>query len=175
MTIASNPSYTVHVPNPSLAIAQTSKVKNVQTTSSKQLGGKKKNKEKYEKSYFEKGGEKFKQPKDEDNKTKCKVKYPCMVCKEDYFMKDYPHLDMVLQYLQRGGSYAQLMVMTNPFPPWHQQMIVLNPKGHLGHPPQEGPPSNANIMILNSMIGLSTQDKNYNIPEVPKDITSTSQ
>lgn len=45
MTISKNPSSIVHVPNPSPATSQTSKVHTVQTTSSKKPRGKRKTKE----------------------------------------------------------------------------------------------------------------------------------
>lgn len=54
-------------------------------------------------------------------------------------------------------------------------MVTQNPGGHLGEPPKGGDPSNTNIMMMNSMIGLSTPAKNYDIQEVLKDQPSTSQ
>lgn len=81
--------------NPSPTTAQTSKVNNIQTTSSKQPKGKQKKKGKSMKTYFEKGGEKTQQFTAKGNKNKHKVKYPCMVCKENHFTKDYPFLSKV--------------------------------------------------------------------------------
>jgi hypothetical protein len=43
------------------------------------------------------------------------------------------------------------------------------------HPPEGGAASNDNIMMLNSMIGLFTRVKNYDIYDLPKDQPSTSQ
>ena len=54
-------------------------------------------------------------------------------------------------------------------------MVAQNPGGHPGHPPPWVAPLNANIMMLNSMIGISTCANNYDISEVPKDKLSTSQ
>ena len=56
-------------------------------------------------------------------------------------------------------------------------MVAQNFGSHLGHPLQGGAPSNAKIMMLNSTIGISTQAKNYDIPEenLSKDQPSISQ
>lgn len=53
-------------------------------------------------------------------------------------------------------------------------MVAQNTRAHLSHPLQGGAPYTANIMMLNSMIGISTQAKNYDITELPKDQPSTS-
>lgn len=95
----------------------------VQTTSSKELGGKNKIKAKYKKSSIEQGGEKSQQPPTEGSTNKCKFKNPFMICKEDYFMKDCPRLAEIHQYLKRGGSSSQPAVLTNHFPPQNQQMV----------------------------------------------------
>ena len=56
-------------------------------------------------------------------------------------------------------------------------MVTRNPRGYPGHPPQGDISANANIMMLNSMIGISMQAKNYDIPKVnlSKDQLSTSR
>ena len=56
-------------------------------------------------------------------------------------------------------------------------MVEKNLGGHLGNASQGGVPSNSNITMLNSMIGLSTWAKNYDIPKanLSKDQPSTSQ
>lgn len=149
MTIASNASSTAPIPNPSPTTSQTYEVHTFQTTSSKKPGGTNKNKGKSKKSFAGQGGEQAEQPPAKGSRNKNKVKYPCMICKEDHFMKDCPHLIRVHQYLEWGGSCSQPLVLTNPFPPQHQQMVTLNPRNLLWHSPQGGSLSNANIMMLN--------------------------
>ena len=41
-------------------------------------------------------------------------------------MKYYPYLAKVHKYHERGGSSSQPMILTNPFPPYHQQMVAQN-------------------------------------------------
>lgn len=72
MTISSNHSSVSPITNPSLATSQTFEVNTIQTTSSKQLGGKKKNKGKYKIFSSKQGGEQTKQPINEPNNTKVK-------------------------------------------------------------------------------------------------------
>jgi hypothetical protein len=119
-TKATNPSSSVHTNTPSKPSSQTSEVNMVQSTTPKnpqQSEGKnkgnnnKKNKNSSEQSF----------PKTQENNTegkrKQKDKYPCMICKEDHFTKDCPHLTEIHQYLERGTSSSTPAVLTNPFPP----------------------------------------------------------
>lgn len=175
LTISINPSSVVPIPNPSPTTSQTFEVHIVQNTSCKQPRGKKKNKGKLKKFSFEKRGKQSQQLTTKGSQNKRKVKYPCMICKEYHFTKDCPHLVKVHQFLEQGSYSSQPAVLTNPFPPRHQQMVSQNPGNHQGHPPQGGAPSNANIMMLNFMIGLFMRANNYDIPKVPKDQPSTSQ
>ena len=100
MTITSNPSSYTTITNPSPATAQTLKVNLVQSTSSKKPKGKNKSKGKSKKDYFEWGGEQTQKSTPKGNKNNKKIKYPCMLCKEDHLSKDYPHLSKVHQYLE---------------------------------------------------------------------------
>ena len=100
MTISRDPSLFVPLPNPSPSSSQTFEVHIVQTTSSRQLGGKNKNKGKSKKSSAKQGCEQTQQTPTEGSKNKCKFKYPCMICKEDKFMKYYPYLTKVHQYIE---------------------------------------------------------------------------
>jgi hypothetical protein len=71
----------------------------VQSSSSQQPRGKKKNKGKSKK--YSNYQESIKtQHLDVRGKNKRKENYPCMVCKEEHFTKDLPHLTEVDQYLE---------------------------------------------------------------------------
>jgi hypothetical protein len=65
--------------------AQTSEVNAVQSTSSQQPGGKKKNKGKSKKPSNEQDN-----PKTVDTQPTRKPKSPCMICEEDHYMKYFP-------------------------------------------------------------------------------------
>jgi hypothetical protein len=72
-----------------------------------------------------------------------------------------PHLVEVHQYLKRGGSPSQPVVLTNPFPQ-QQQMITQVPA-----PPPNGnaESSTTNVMMVKSMVALTTREKNYDSQE----------
>lgn len=126
MTLAINPSSVVPIINTTPTTAQTSKVNTIQTNSSKKPRGKNKNKGKSKKASSKKGGEKTQQLIAKGNKNKFKFKYPCMVCKEDNLTKEFPCFVKVRQYLKQGSSSSQLVILTNIFPPQHQQMVSQN-------------------------------------------------
>ena len=100
MTIANNPSSIAPITNPYPTNTHTFEVNTIQSTSSKKLRDKKNNKGRFKKTSSEQGGEETKQPATEGNNNKCKVTYPCMVCKEDHFMRYCPHLAEVHKYLE---------------------------------------------------------------------------
>jgi hypothetical protein len=67
----------------------------VQSTSSQQPGGKKKNKGKSKKPSNEQDN-----PKSVDTQPTRKPKSPCMICEEDHYMKYFPHREVVTKYLK---------------------------------------------------------------------------
>jgi hypothetical protein len=73
----------------------------VQSISSQQSRGKKKNKGK-SKKYSNQQESKNTQDPNVGGKNKRKVKYPCMVCKEDHFTKDFPHLARFINTSSEG-------------------------------------------------------------------------
>jgi hypothetical protein len=100
---ATNPSSSVHTSTPMKPPSQTSEVNSVQSTAPKNphpSGGKKKgNNNKKNKNSSEQSGPKT-QENNVEGKPKRKVKYPCMICKEDHFTKDCPCLTEIHQYLE---------------------------------------------------------------------------
>jgi hypothetical protein len=102
LTIATNPTSCACTTNLNLAPAQTSKVNMVQSTTSKNpqqsRGKKKNNNNKKKKNSSEKQARKPKTPMLGGGGGK--VKYPCMVCKEDHFTKYFPHLAEAHQHLE---------------------------------------------------------------------------
>jgi hypothetical protein len=92
------------VPNTTttFAPAQISEVNMVQSTSSQQLGGKKKHKGKSKKSSNEQDN-----PKSVDTQPTRKPKSPCMICGEDHYMKYFPHRVVVMIYLKGTSQPVQ--------------------------------------------------------------------
>jgi DNA-directed RNA polymerase subunit M/transcription elongation factor TFIIS len=90
LTEAINPTSSAPKTNSTLAPSQTYEVNTVKSSTlknPKKFGGKKKNNnKKKKKNAFEQIGHKTQDP-NVGRKIKRKVKYPCMVCKEDHFTK----------------------------------------------------------------------------------------
>jgi hypothetical protein len=96
------------------APAQTSEVNVVQSTSSQQPRGKKKNKGKSKKPSNEKDN-----PKSVDTQLTRKPKSPCMICEEDHYMKEFLHREVVTKYLKGTSQLVQQqhLVSWNHVPP----------------------------------------------------------
>jgi hypothetical protein len=140
---------------------QTSEVNAVQSTSSQQPGGKKKNKGKSKNS-----SNPQESTKTVDTQPKGKLKFPCMICAEDHYTKDFPHREEVTKFL-KGTS--QPAVLTNPFLIQQQQMVAQNPAppqgGNAGHPHHEDASSStAQVLMCNGIVSLTTRAKTYDTP-----------
>ena len=87
-----------------------------------------------------------------------------MICGEDHYTKGCPHREEVNKFL-KGNS--QPIVLTNPFPPQHQQMVAQNPAplkgGHAGHPSQVDASTCARVLMCTETIDLNTRAKTYDI------------
>jgi hypothetical protein len=55
-----------------------------------------------------------------------KLKFPCLACKEDHFTKDCPHLADIQKYVEQSKN-PKPVVLTNPFPAQHQQLVAQVP------------------------------------------------
>jgi len=86
-------------------------------------------KEKEKKKKTDQPEEKLKNPLIED-KEKCKLKYPCLICDEDHYTKYCLHRADVNHFLK--GTSRKPIVLTNPFPFQQIQMVTLEQPSTLG-------------------------------------------
>ena len=146
-----------------LAPVKTSEVNAVQFTSSQQSRGKKKNiptKGKNRKASNQQETTQTQEPTAEP-KQKRKAKFPCMICEDEHYTKDYPHKEKVMKFL-KGNS--QPTVLTDPFPPQQQQMVAQNHAPSQGGKPGHGDASTSAhvLMMSNETVVLTTRAKTYN-------------
>jgi hypothetical protein len=150
---------------------QISKVNAVQSSPSQQSEGKKKTKNKTKNNN--------EQPKNQaqtpatEKKPQQKLKFPCIICGDDHYTRDYPHHNEVAKIFQGNSQPA---ILTQPFPQ-HQSMVshTPSPGGSSSHPYDEASTS-AHIYMFNG-INLNTHFKTYDTPGNPekgKDTNGTS-
>ena len=65
-------------------------------------------------------------PSGNNKKGKKKLKFPCLACKEDHFTKDCLRLADVQKYVEQSKNPTPV-VLTNPFPTQHQQLVAQVP------------------------------------------------
>jgi ribosomal protein L44E len=72
-------------------------------------------------------------------KEKKKLKFPCNICNKDHLTHQFPQMDEIHIYLSQQGAPWKPIILTNPFPPQQQKMVVTNPPlpqgGTHGNPP----------------------------------------
>ena len=106
-----------------------------------------------------------------DKKERRKVKFPCKLCLEDHLTHHCPKMEEAKRLLEQKDAQPQPAVLTNPFPPQAQQMVVgtnvpAPPQGgNQGAPPQGGGPSNAVVCFCESDVHVQTRARNYDVPE----------
>ena len=61
-----------------------------------------------------------------NKKGKKKLKFPCLAYKEDHFTKDCLHLAGIQKYVEQSKNPTPI-VLTNPFPAQHQQLVAQVP------------------------------------------------
>jgi hypothetical protein len=93
----------------------------IQSASSQQPRGKKTNKGKSKKTSNQR--ESTKPQNIVDTKPKVKVKFPCLIFKDEHYTKYCPHHEEVTKFL---NGTSQTTMLTNPFPPQQQQMVSQN-------------------------------------------------
>jgi hypothetical protein len=142
----------------------------VQFSPSEQSRGKKKTKNKSKNNN--------EQPKNQvqtpatKKKTQRKLKFPCIICGENHYIRDCPLRNEVAKIFQEKSQPA---VLTQPFP--QQQSMVAqtpSPGGSSSHPHDEAS-SSAHIYMFNG-INLNTCSKTYDTPgnlDKGKDTNST--
>lgn len=105
-----------------------------------------------------KGKNKVDQPKQDPPKppveesAKRKPKYPCLICDEDHYTKDYPRRSEVIHLLK--GAPGTPAMLKEPFPS-HQTQMVANPS-------QSSSPFSSQAFIARKIpIHISTRSKKY--------------
>jgi hypothetical protein len=151
--------------NDTLYLPQTqiSEVNAVQSTPSQQTGGKKKTKNKNKKNNNNEQPKAQTQTPANEKQPQQKLKFPCLICGDDHYTRDYPHRDEVAK-LFKGNS--QPVMLTQPFP--QQQSMVAqtpSPGGSSSHPHDEAS-SSAHIYMFNG-INLTTLSMTYDTPVKP--------
>ena len=93
-----------------------------------------------------------------NNKGKNKLKFMCLACKEDHLTKDYSCLADVQKFMEQSKNPTPV-VLTNPFPTQHQQMVaqvpVQQPTNQSAVSPSRASSSSVNILMVDSQIGNS--------------------
>ena len=98
-----------------------------------------------------------------NNRGDKKLKFPCLACKEDHFTKDYPCLADVPKFVEQSKNPTPVM-LTNPFPTQHQQMVAQvpaqQPANQSAVAPSGASSSSVNILMVAS-VDLTMRSKNY--------------
>jgi hypothetical protein len=116
----SNPKYTTtsvqNVTLPTPSPGKTSKVNTVQSTTTSKYQNKKKGKgkNKEDKTNNQQPDKPKTQPV--DDKEKRKPRYPCLICGEDHYTKDFPRRAKVTKFLQGTGTPPTPIILSQPFP-----------------------------------------------------------
>jgi hypothetical protein len=61
-----------------------------------------------------------------DDKDKHKPCYPCLICGDDHYTKDYPRRAEVTKFLQRTPKPPTSVVLSQPFPSQQQAQLVIH-------------------------------------------------
>jgi hypothetical protein len=100
--------------SPTPPTGKTSKVNSVQSTPARKNKSKKgKGKNKEDKNNLQ--SEKIKTPP-VDNRDKRKPQYPCLICGDDHYTKDFPRRAEVTKFLQGTTKPPTPVVLSQPFP-----------------------------------------------------------
>ena len=89
-----------------------------------------------------------------NNRGKKILKFPCLACKEDHFTKDCPRLADVLKFVEQSKNPTPV-VLTNPFPVQHQQIVaqvpMQQPTNQSAIDPSGVGSSSINILMVDSV------------------------
>jgi hypothetical protein len=128
--IHTNPKYTtssVHnTPAPTPSISKTVEVNSVQSTPTGKNQNKKKGKGK--KKEDRNSNQQYENPKTQptDEKDNCKPRYPCLICGDDHYMKDFPRRIEVNMFLQGTGNPPTPIILSQPFHSQQQAQLVIH-------------------------------------------------
>jgi hypothetical protein len=142
---------------------QVSDVNAVQSTPSQQLGGKKKARNKTKKNNNNEQPKTQPQTSAAGKQPQRKPKFPCLICGDDHYTRDFPHRDEVAKIF-KGNS--QPAVLTQPFPQ-QQSLVAQTPTlgGSSNQPPDDASTS-AHIYMFNG-VNLTTRSVTYDTPVKP--------
>jgi hypothetical protein len=142
---------------------QVSNVNTVHSNPSQQLGGKKKARNKPNKNNNNEQPKTQPQTPAARKQPQRKLKFPCLICGDDHYTRDFPHRNEVAK-LFKGNS--QPVVLTQPFP--QQQSLVAQtptPGGNSNQPHDEASTSD-HIYMFNG-VNLTTRSTTYDMPVKP--------
>jgi hypothetical protein len=124
----------------------------VQSSSSQQPGGKKKNKGKSKKYSNEKDN-----PKTVDTQPNRKPKFPCMICEEDHCTKEFPHREVVAKFLKGTSQQVQQqnLLAQNPAPPQG---------GNTSHSHHGNASTSAYEVYMFKVLNVTTRTNTYDTP-----------
>jgi hypothetical protein len=124
----------------------------IQSTSSSQPGGKKKNKGKSKKYSNEQDN-----PKIVDTQSNRKAKFPCMICEEDHYTKDCPHREVVAKFMKGTSQPVQQQHLV-------AQNLVPLQGGDAGHSHHGDASSSASKVYMFKIVNVTTQANTYDNP-----------
>jgi hypothetical protein len=145
-----------NAPSPITLTDKTSEVNVAQST----LAGKNKSKKGRGKNKEGKNNPQVEQPKTTpvDDRDKRKRRYPCLICGDDHYIKDFPRRAEVTKFLQGAPKPPAPAVLSQPFPAQQQAQLVIH----------EQPSSSTTSYVLmctgdskKNNVALSTRAKYY--------------
>jgi hypothetical protein len=148
-------------PSPAPPAGKTSEVNDVQSTptsKNKSKKGRGKNKE----SKNNNQNEKTKTPP-VDDRDKRKPRYPCLICGDDHYTKDFPRRVEVNKFLQGTSKPSTSAVLSQPFPSQQHASLVIHDQ-----------PSTSTTSYVLMCTGDSTKDSDA-LTTRAKDYTSSKE
>jgi hypothetical protein len=145
-----------NAPSPTPPTSKTYEVNSIQSTPTEKNKSKKgKGKNKEDKNNPQ--SEKTKTPP-VDDRDKHKPQYPCLICGDDHYTKDFPRRAEVTKFLQGTTKPPTLTILSQPFPSQQQAQLVIH---------DQPSPSNTSYVLMctgdskQNDITLTTQTKDY--------------
>jgi hypothetical protein len=111
-----------------------------------------------------------------DDRDKRKPHYPCLICGEDHYMKDFPRRAEVNKFLQGALKPSTPAVLSQPFPSQQQASLVIHDQ------PSTSTSSYVLMCTSDSMknkVALTTRAKDYTpskekVDDSPPDLVQPS-
>jgi hypothetical protein len=142
----------------------------VQSTPPQQLGGKKKARNKPKKKNNNEQLKNQPQTPAAGKQPQRKPKFPCLICGDDNYTRDYSHRDEVAK-LFKGNS--QPAVLTQPFPQ-QQYLVAQTPTaGGSSNQSHDEASTSAHIYMFNR-VNITTHSATYDTPVKPDKLKNTN-